>query len=105
MDDIDLAQCFAALSHPSRVAVLRLLLKVRNGVAVHDIADHLNVKQNAASFHLSVLARADIIVGHRVGRLVIYRILPYRLELMAVLLTQASNPQLAKVFHRHKTDA
>ncbi len=88
MDDQDIAQCCAALAQPARLGILRLLAASRSGVAVHTMAKALNSRQNAVSFHLAVLARADLIVGHRVGRMVIYRIMPKRLTLLAKHLDQ-----------------
>jgi ArsR family transcriptional regulator, arsenate/arsenite/antimonite-responsive transcriptional repressor len=89
MADSDTVQCFAALAQPTRIAILRILAGSKNGVAVHSLSKALNMRQNAVSFHLAVLARADLIAGQRVGRMVMYRLLPRRVAVMAKLLERS----------------
>jgi ArsR family transcriptional regulator, arsenate/arsenite/antimonite-responsive transcriptional repressor len=90
VDDADLALCLAALAQPSRLAIVRLLGRHKDGVAVHVIAAQLEIRQNAVSFHLAVLARADLVVGHRIGRMIIYRLMIRKLKLLGMQLDRAS---------------
>ncbi len=94
MDDAELAICLAALAQPSRLAIVRLLGQHKDGVAVHVIAAQLKLRQNAVSFHLSVLAHADLVVGHRIGRMILYRLLSRKLKLLCVQLDRASGLNL-----------
>ena len=64
----------AALAQSTRLAVFRLLVKYEpDGLAAGDIAKLLAVPQNTMSAHLSVLARADLVMGERKSRSIIYR--------------------------------
>jgi ArsR family transcriptional regulator, arsenate/arsenite/antimonite-responsive transcriptional repressor len=94
VDDTDLALCLAALAQPSRLAIVRLLGRHKDGVAVHMIAAQLKLRQNAVSFHLAVLAQADLVVGHRIGRMILYRLLSRKLKLLGMQLDRASGLNL-----------
>ena len=66
---------FAALSHPTRLAVFRRLLQVgEQGLLAGDISDELNVRQNTMSTNLTILLNADVIIKKREGRAVRYQI-------------------------------
>jgi DNA-binding transcriptional ArsR family regulator len=65
---------FAALSHPGRIAILRLLVAAGpDGIPAGRIGKQLGQKQNTTSVNLSVLDRAGLVSGVRDGRHVIYR--------------------------------
>jgi arsenate reductase len=67
------ADLFAALGHPSRLGVFRLLARhAPHGVAAGEIAAALGMKANTASVHLATLAQTGLIEGRREGKQVLY---------------------------------
>lgn len=63
----------AALAHPSRLAVFRLLVKAGpDGMKAGDIAERLAIPPASLSFHLKELARAGIVRSRAEARFVIY---------------------------------
>lgn len=71
----DEAETLAALGHPSRLAILRLLARRSpSGADAGDIAVALGVKANVASTHLATLTRAGLIGRTRAGRHIRYRL-------------------------------
>ena len=70
---METADAFAALGHPSRLAIFRLLARrAPQGVPAGEIAAALDIKPNVASVHLATLTRAGLIGGRREGKLVLY---------------------------------
>ena len=65
MDD-SLDAVFAALSDPTRRAILTLLLE--DDMAVTDVAEPFDISLAAISKHLAVLARAGLVTQERRGR-------------------------------------
>lgn len=64
---------FAALGQPTRLAVLRLLIKAGpEGMAAGAMAAALDVLPNTLSANLSVLSNAGLLVSERRGRSIIY---------------------------------
>ncbi len=63
----------AAMAHPIRVRVL-LALGRSGPMAVGDLQDCLDVEQSALSHQLRALRDANLVVGDRDGRRVIYRL-------------------------------
>jgi ArsR family transcriptional regulator, arsenate/arsenite/antimonite-responsive transcriptional repressor len=64
----------AALAQPTRLGVFRLLVRHEpDGLAAGDIAKALVVPQNTMSAHLAILARAQLVIGARQSRSIIYR--------------------------------
>lgn len=64
----------AALAQSTRLGVFRLLVKHEpDGLAAGDIAKSLAVPQNTMSAHLSILARAGLVMSERKSRSIIYR--------------------------------
>jgi ArsR family transcriptional regulator len=64
----------AALAQSTRMGVFKLLVKYEpEGLAAGDIARLLEVPQNTMSAHLAVLARAELVMGERRSRSIIYR--------------------------------
>jgi DNA-binding transcriptional ArsR family regulator len=61
-----------AISHPSRRAILRLVLDRELPVGV--LADRVGVSQPAASQHLKVLRDAGLVEGRVDGRRRLYRV-------------------------------
>jgi ArsR family transcriptional regulator, arsenate/arsenite/antimonite-responsive transcriptional repressor len=66
---------FAALGQPTRLSMLRLLSGHEPcGMTVREIALAMQCPQNTASGHLAILSRAQLVIGTRSGRAVIYRV-------------------------------
>jgi ArsR family transcriptional regulator, arsenate/arsenite/antimonite-responsive transcriptional repressor len=65
----------AALAHPHRLGIFRLLVREGpNGLAASEIANAVGASPTAASFHLKELDRAGLIHRTRDGRYVRYAI-------------------------------
>jgi DNA-binding transcriptional ArsR family regulator len=63
-----------ALAQGTRLDTFRLLVKSEpEGIPAGELARSLGVPQNTLSAHLSILARAGLIVGERYSRSIIYR--------------------------------
>jgi ArsR family transcriptional regulator len=66
------AGLFQGLAHPTRIAIVELL---RDGeLPVAQIFERLGVEQANASQHLAVLRAKQIVVTHKVGNRVFYRL-------------------------------
>ena len=73
MDKSDALLAFGALSQPTRLDVLRLLIGAgRDGIPAGEIATALDVRQNTMSANLSVLVAAGLIRNVREGRTIRY---------------------------------
>ncbi len=84
--DIDHAvTSLAALAHPQRLGIFRLLVREGpNGVPASEIAEAVGASPTAASFHLKELDRAGLIRSRREGRYIRYAV---HVEGMRQLLT------------------
>ncbi len=68
-------EAFAALGHPGRLAVFRLLARrAPDGVRPSEIAQALGMKPNTLSVNVSGLARAGLVTSRRRGKSVFYSI-------------------------------
>jgi ArsR family transcriptional regulator len=66
-------QALSALSHATRLEIVRLLVPCgRSGLQAGAIAKRLGVAASALSFHLGALEQAGIVSSRREGRRVIY---------------------------------
>ncbi len=84
---------FKALGEPRRVEILRLL---RAGPrAVGEIADEVNVTQQAASQHLAVLGKAGLVEARREGTKHLYSIKPEGFAPVAAFVEAFWAPRLA----------
>jgi protein-tyrosine-phosphatase/DNA-binding transcriptional ArsR family regulator len=73
METHALADRFAALSHPTRVALIRLLVGAGpGGLPAGDIAASLGVAPSSLSFHLREMEGAGLIRAARAGRVIRY---------------------------------
>jgi DNA-binding transcriptional ArsR family regulator len=64
----------SALAQNTRLDVFRLLVKHEpTGVPAGELARLIGVPQNTMSAHLAVLSRANLVVGERHSRTIIYR--------------------------------
>ena len=69
------SEALAALGHPGRLAVFRLLARrAPGGVRPSEIAAALDMKPNTLSVHVSALTRAGLLMTWREGRSVYYAI-------------------------------
>jgi ArsR family transcriptional regulator, arsenate/arsenite/antimonite-responsive transcriptional repressor len=85
MDEDQAVTSLAALAHPQRLRMFRLLVvEGPNGLAASEIADSVGSTPTGASFHLKGLDRAGLIRGTRDGRYIRYAI---HVEGMRQLLT------------------
>lgn len=69
--DNNIAKYAKALSHPARVAILKLLIK-RQACICGDIVDELPLSQSTISQHLKELKAAGLIKGEIEGAAVCY---------------------------------
>lgn len=79
------AQLAAALGHPARVAIVRLL-KAREACICGEIVDELPLAQSTVSQHLKVLKEAGWVQGEVDGPRVCYCLNPRTLELFRSLV-------------------
>ncbi|SRR5487761_1971345 len=74
MDNETIILALAALAQSTRLAAFRLLVRHEpGGLAAGELARALDVPHNTLSAHISVLARAGLVVGQRHSRSIIYR--------------------------------
>ena len=72
MNDDRAANSFAALGHPARVGILRLLVQAGcNGLNMGDIRAALGVPASTFAHHLKAMADAGLVVQRKQGREVI----------------------------------
>ncbi|MCK0169108.1 metalloregulator ArsR/SmtB family transcription factor [Jannaschia sp. S6380] len=66
---------FSALSDSSRLSILRILVRAGpKGMGAGDIARAVGASPSRASFHLTALARADLVASRREARRIIYTV-------------------------------
>ena len=74
MKDGQAILALAALAQQTRLQAFRVLMKHEpDGLAAGDLARMLEVPQNTLSAHLTVLARAELVISERHSRSIIYR--------------------------------
>lgn len=74
MDTLSAIASFGALSQETRLEAFRLLVRHEpEGLPAGEIARQLGVPHNTMSAHLSVLARAELVLSQRQSRYIIYR--------------------------------
>lgn len=75
MDQSQAISAFAALTDPTRLAILRLLVrKGAEGATAGEIGAAVDAKPSRATFHLSTLKQAGLLRSEKVSRNVIYRV-------------------------------
>ncbi|MEM7491214.1 MAG: metalloregulator ArsR/SmtB family transcription factor [Pseudomonadota bacterium] len=85
MSEAQAATRFAALSDPSRLAILRALVRAGpEGLPAGRIAAAVGASPSRASFHLSTLAKAQLVASRREARAIVYTI---RFDTLGDLLT------------------
>ncbi len=80
-----LARLAKALGHPTRVAIVRLLVR-QEGCIVGDIVDELPLAQSTVSQHLKQLKEAGLIRGDIDGPRVCYCVEPGAVALLKALV-------------------
>ena len=85
-DAAELARLFAALADPVR---LRLLSLVADGgeVCSCDLEEPLGKSQPTISHHTKALAEAGLLTGEKVGRWMMWRVVPERLAALRAALS------------------
>lgn len=75
MESSGAIETLAALAHPGRLAVFRLLIQAgAEGAAAGEIARRLETPANTMSAQLAILARAGLIAARRDGRSIVYAV-------------------------------
>ncbi len=73
MDETGALSAFSALSHETRLAILRMLVPVgTDGLNAGQIAEAAQASSSRLSFHLSALEQAGLILSSKKSRNVIY---------------------------------
>jgi ArsR family transcriptional regulator, arsenate/arsenite/antimonite-responsive transcriptional repressor len=79
----------AALAHPHRLTVFRLLVKMgTDGLPAGEISQQVGMSATAASFHLKELDRAGLICGSRDGRHIRYAVHVEGMRRLMAFLTE-----------------
>jgi ArsR family transcriptional regulator, arsenate/arsenite/antimonite-responsive transcriptional repressor len=74
MDTNNAIAALAALAQSTRFDTFRLLVaREPEGVPVGELARLIDVPQNTMSTHLAILTRAELIIGERRSRSIVYR--------------------------------
>jgi len=83
MSDDLTANKLAALAHPVRFAVIRMLVRAGPaGLPAGKLGEPLHIAANALTFHLQKLAHAGLITSQRQGQFIVYSaVFPGLLEL------------------------
>ena len=110
MDTSDAVRAFSALGQPTRLDVLRLLIRAgAPGVPAGEIAKRLGVRQNTLSANLAVLRDAGLIGSERRGRSIRYfanarglrALLGFLMEDCCGGLPERCRPLIEEVTHDH----
>ncbi|MFG6666855.1 ArsR/SmtB family transcription factor [Halomonas sp. HNIBRBA4712] len=93
MEIKDATSSFSALSQPTRLKALRLLLRHEpDGLPAGEIARSLDVPHNTLSAHLTVLAGAGWVSSRRESRSIIYRAnLDHMQQVLTFLVSDCCN--------------
>lgn len=84
------ARAFGALAQENRLAAMRLLIaRGPDGLPAGELAERLKLPASTASFHLSALERAGLVVSARQGRHIVYAVRMAALRALLVFLTEA----------------
>ncbi|UZK69761.1 metalloregulator ArsR/SmtB family transcription factor [Sphingomonas sp. S1-29] len=89
MTDEDALACLAALSHPTRLAAFRLLVRAEpEGLSTGDLVAATQLGQSTFSTHLAVLVAAELVKPEKRGRQMIQRADIARLRAMMLFLAK-----------------
>lgn len=74
MNEDDALKALSSLAHPSRLKVVRELVRAgADGLTAGDLARALDASPSQTSFHLSSLAESGLVTTQRQSRHIIYR--------------------------------
>ena len=74
MIDDNASRAFAALGHPNRVAILRLLVRAGDdGLSVSQMRAHLDIPATTFGHHLKAMAEAGLVLQTKQSRSLISR--------------------------------
>lgn len=88
MQPTELARRFQALADPTRLDILRFLVKGEHCVC--ELQNHVRAQQSRLSFHIKKLKEAGLISDRREGRWMYYRIAPTAFEELGEFLVETS---------------
>lgn len=87
MEDAKLARAFAALGHPTRLALFRrLILMGPAGAGPTALADDVGLQRTLVAHHLRPLSAAGLVGSEKRGRDVIYSVDVHMLARVALAL-------------------
>lgn len=99
----------AALGQSTRLEIFRLLMRHEpDGLSAGVIAEKIGCPQNTLSSHISILARAGLVIGTRDGRSIVYRAdVEGMRALLGFLVTDCcdGHPELCGFFQDSAQDA
>jgi ArsR family transcriptional regulator len=91
-----IADVFAALSDPNRLAIINLLAESAGEVCVCDITSSFKLGQPTISHHLRILKEAGLVSADKRGKWVYYSLVKGRAEDLKAMVDQLLGaPQLA----------
>lgn len=89
MESAAIVEALAALAHPSRLEVFRLLVRRGpEGYAAGDVGERLGIPGPTLSFHLKELSQAGLIESRREGRFLFYTASMERMGTLVAFLTE-----------------
>ena len=75
---MEISQALKAMSHPTRLRMVELLLQRR--MCVRSLARHFEVSEPTVSVHLKVLKNAGLIIGEKKSYYMHYRVIRENIE-------------------------
>ncbi|MBU0458673.1 metalloregulator ArsR/SmtB family transcription factor [Patescibacteria group bacterium] len=82
---LDLERTIKALANCKRLAIIKYLKK-QGSSSVYDIAEAIDMKQQATSKHLRILEREGLLTRRKRGLLVFYRVtIPHQKEIRSII--------------------
>ncbi len=87
MDDERAVACLSALGQETRLRIMRSLTEAGDdGIASGQLALHMEASTSAMSAHLRILAAAGLIGSRRIGKSIVYFLMPDAIEDLADVL-------------------
>jgi DNA-binding transcriptional ArsR family regulator len=96
-------QMMSALAQPTRLTVFTTLSRHPRGLQVGELAKLVDTPANTMSTHLSILARAGVVLAVRAGRVVTYTVAPKAVRDLTLFLIDQyldGSEKLERRFHR-----
>ena len=89
MNIADAALSLEKLGHPTRLEIVRLLVRAgREGLPVGDVQRHLGIPASTLSHHLSQLVSGGLVSQCRVGRKLVCGVEFERMDALVAMLTE-----------------